>query len=647
MATAGESDDVAKLADSFNSLDHCDSLTECAICLQTIRQPKALPCLHTFCLQCLDRYANNASLILCPLCKKEVEMPEDGVDGLPNNFMVTRMLERKEMDKSAIHCADCKLRTVVLLVYKCIQCDKFLCEECATINHDIHSVQSYKDWTDSIKSNICECHPEKEAEHCCKTCMKLICKQCWEYEHSSSTHEVVSLKNITDTLRELSFQCEPKKAEFEYALARYKEMKAALATKVDKTRRSINLAATNACDNYRKKVHECQKEIHDKLSKWQQDAGQTVDENIKVLEGELARLTTGLGLFTEMEGSGSSKDILEISDDLQRNLQHCKDYKHPIRQNIISVKFRVNTECVPEIGLGNLMFGARRASKKCMTWENTSRFADADEEKLRNGRNVALFSNGDIAVTDDGVGKVNIYDCNRELKLRVDTKTESSGKRCHPEGIVISSDSNIIVTDSTPYVKIFDAAGEFKAKFPSISPSGVPSDEESTKLQGLAITDNSLKECLLVGEARNRYIGKHQYHCGKIMHICSMYVGIVPQFLVAIPNGNIAVSACNVGTDVHIIDTTGQTLFTLNAPTVCYWKPTGLAHHPAIVNTLFVANFGEDTNDSGIFCFSYATGQYLGCANNNVICPKGLAISNDGKQMFVVVRNGIDILEST
>ena len=41
--------------------------TECAVCFKIFNEPRILPCLHTFCLGCIDRIRKN-SVITCPYC---------------------------------------------------------------------------------------------------------------------------------------------------------------------------------------------------------------------------------------------------------------------------------------------------------------------------------------------------------------------------------------------------------------------------------------------------------------------------------------------------------------------------------------------------------------------------------------------------
>jgi len=76
-------------------LQICD-ITSCSICLETFKEPKVLPCIHTFCLQCLDTYYEDKDPneeTTCPLCRKLFLIPLGGVQNLPNNFFIHQLLK--------------------------------------------------------------------------------------------------------------------------------------------------------------------------------------------------------------------------------------------------------------------------------------------------------------------------------------------------------------------------------------------------------------------------------------------------------------------------------------------------------------------------------------------------------------------------
>src|SRR3989442_608464 len=76
-------------------------ITDCAICLETLKTPKGLPCLHTFCLKCLLEYESNDKSggdIPCPLCRQLFTIPKEGLKSLPTNFFIQELLDKAAID---------------------------------------------------------------------------------------------------------------------------------------------------------------------------------------------------------------------------------------------------------------------------------------------------------------------------------------------------------------------------------------------------------------------------------------------------------------------------------------------------------------------------------------------------------------------
>ena len=71
-----------------NSNQHNKDLLECTICLDKLKKPKALPCSHCFCEECLEKYCEGKKQVLCPNCKQSTTVPDEGVCRLPAHFLV-------------------------------------------------------------------------------------------------------------------------------------------------------------------------------------------------------------------------------------------------------------------------------------------------------------------------------------------------------------------------------------------------------------------------------------------------------------------------------------------------------------------------------------------------------------------------------
>ena len=56
---------------------------KCGTCLKLFQDPRSLPCLHTFCLECIKRTINGSNTFKCPLCRAEHELSEEKAELLP------------------------------------------------------------------------------------------------------------------------------------------------------------------------------------------------------------------------------------------------------------------------------------------------------------------------------------------------------------------------------------------------------------------------------------------------------------------------------------------------------------------------------------------------------------------------------------
>ena len=91
----------------------------CAVCMlqfnNSERLPKMFPCQHTLCLMCTEELIgkHNGNIVLqgalgsgtqgvryfpCPLCRENVQVPQEGAKGLTNNLSLLGMLDIIEED---------------------------------------------------------------------------------------------------------------------------------------------------------------------------------------------------------------------------------------------------------------------------------------------------------------------------------------------------------------------------------------------------------------------------------------------------------------------------------------------------------------------------------------------------------------------
>ena len=177
-------------------LDNLHEEVSCPVCKTTFTEPKTLPCLHSFCLHCLDGILRNSGrhdIIACPECRREVQVPSSGnLKDLPTNFRINSLLDVlaiKECHTAGVKCANCD-KSSRHSSY-CFQCCAFWCDECIIAHNLIkankeHRVLALKDFEDQDIEDVLKrpafCqqkhHEKEELKFFCKNCDVAICNLC-------------------------------------------------------------------------------------------------------------------------------------------------------------------------------------------------------------------------------------------------------------------------------------------------------------------------------------------------------------------------------------------------------------------------------------------------------------------------------------
>ena len=118
---------------------------KCSVCLDLYTNPKTLPCLHSFCQECLkglpqNRTRRGINYLTCPTCRKSTNMPRGGVGAFPAAFHlnalkeITQNLEKKITDFKQVSCDDHKKPFEAY----CDTCETVICLYCIFHTHKDH-----------------------------------------------------------------------------------------------------------------------------------------------------------------------------------------------------------------------------------------------------------------------------------------------------------------------------------------------------------------------------------------------------------------------------------------------------------------------------------------------------------------------------
>ena len=177
-------------------LNNLHEEVSCSVCMTTFTEPRMLPCLHSFCLHCLNgilRTSGRHDIITCPECRRESRVPGSGnLQDLPTNFRINSLLDVlaiQECNTTGVKCGNCDKKSSHSLY--CFQCCAFWCDDCI-IGHKIirankeHRVLALKDFQDQDTEDVLKrpafCgkpgHEKKELEFFCNKCEEPICNSC-------------------------------------------------------------------------------------------------------------------------------------------------------------------------------------------------------------------------------------------------------------------------------------------------------------------------------------------------------------------------------------------------------------------------------------------------------------------------------------
>ena len=235
----------------------------CSVCLDDFKDPKVLPCCHTFCKSCLEKIKSTDStrelgpevdklprlssqtatgdqveqsgeemdchrkcriLVICPQCRAEHRIT-GGVDALLTDFAIESEQQSKAVASSMeqrdkrLCCGLCDSTHSV--VSYCDDCSSPLCNfcheaHCRQRQYKVHAVKSIDEIDSSIVNTstsrkhithlVCSEHPTQVSQIFCDSCLELVCCDCVIEGHEGHTFVGINSqtrhemeKKLTDT----------------------------------------------------------------------------------------------------------------------------------------------------------------------------------------------------------------------------------------------------------------------------------------------------------------------------------------------------------------------------------------------------------------------------------------------------------------
>jgi len=292
-----------------------DDMTECCICNEMFTDPRILPCVHTFCLNCLMSYGKDKQPgddMPCPLCRKEFIIPADGLSGMQKNFFMEKLVSARKLSagEEAGHiicdvCSSDEVRPSEATAQAkpatkhCLQCQQNYCDHCSQSHTKVKATASHvmiEIGKELQKKEIalrlpttCETHKGEEIKVFCLECQLAVCVMCFIKSHKThdcsdiaevSIDRHKQMKNDTDKIRELLEKTEG-------VLPRFEKEQNDLANHLADIENEINTAADKliaAVERDRVKLLSEVESIKLKRVKQLETVRQKVEQHLAALE---------------------------------------------------------------------------------------------------------------------------------------------------------------------------------------------------------------------------------------------------------------------------------------------------------------------------------------------------------------------------
>ena len=306
----------------------------CPICYELYKNPKYLPCYHSYCEGCLVKLVVQSN-ITCPECRKTSVVPSGGVKQLPNNFFINRLLDevalkRKVEGEEEAKCDHCTREDPAEVL--CLDCGTFLCNYCYGYhkyskeyqNHNmmpLNELQSKK--KDIIikpkpKFALCPKH-ELELNFYCETCDQLVCHYCIMKDHLKHDHDTVK-EMATKHRKELDKIMEPVEKMIEGLSVAHKKVSNAgdkIGAQADDIDKEI--------DRYYEELHRQLQQQRDELKKELHEACKQKKKEVALQLEQMEHTQAQLQSIKELNGAmknGSDQEALlmkkQVIDDVKR-----------------------------------------------------------------------------------------------------------------------------------------------------------------------------------------------------------------------------------------------------------------------------------------------------------------------------------------
>ena len=329
---------AAKNTQQLSLAEGVDKELTCAICLCRYDHPKILPCLHSYCKGCLEKLAKKTQTrpkqqLTCPQCKEVHQIPPQGIDAFKTYFTINNLIELLRVHEATTPKENAQHATILCesgvdespAVAHCLTCSDHLCESCfelhkkqkVTRDHNVVMLKDLQqlDRKTGVKSVrrklLCDEHKDELLKLFCKTCEKVICRDCALVKHRQ--HEYVFVHEFRHEAQKqlelLVKKVEEKQAEFKVHSEHLAEVCKSCSAAFDASKQE----ASAFFDKMVQSIEARRKKVFTDLDTLNQTEEKKLNAETDYLELALARLSNSIQFTKKMFDNEDDVEMMLMS----------------------------------------------------------------------------------------------------------------------------------------------------------------------------------------------------------------------------------------------------------------------------------------------------------------------------------------------
>ena len=479
----------------LDNLQKFEEQLTCSVCLNIYKNPKGLPCQHSFCYDCLRSIGvyrqGDEHFLECPLCRKPAHVPHADFSSLPPAFVINSLVELHRRMTSRQCATECALHNRLLEGY-CISCQELVCFACATQSHRAHDYhllsdivgncrQELEEGIESVKQMLAAVTRTISTLSACDEQI-VRCGEEVEQEIRSLAREVRAAvdRKEAELVEEVRTAVLLKRGMVMLQRNEAQREMARLQSSVDFVKQKLEVCSDEQIVVSKQEILKCVKESIDRVTvtnlRTMEKADITFDRNPKVMEdcgniGSLRKLQFNykciLSCLPVLSGERAHGEL---------TLLHSDGYPLSISPSLISCQasscsnLRLLDCTIQEAGAGRFLFSFVPFSRDLHQLRVLFRGKEipgsvftvslmpsipqakgrllAAIKGLQYPVDVATSKHGQVVVSDRNAHCIVLFNSNLKRVWAVGSQGSASDQFNNPNGVAITDDNCIVVADS-------------------------------------------------------------------------------------------------------------------------------------------------------------------------------------------------------